>query len=77
VKEAAYSVTEETRMYLVRFADDLVDIAAKGQAPSGELIVAMIERVLADQFYAPEPRDPETGKMLNPEDDEYDPWAQA
>ncbi len=60
----SYIVTNETRGHLEAFAEDLIDIAAQGNAPPASWVAAEIERVLEDQFYTPAERDPATGEIV-------------
>jgi hypothetical protein len=69
---ATYRVTNETRGHLAVFADDLIDIAAQGNAPPAEWVASMIEGILADGYYEPAARDAD-GRVYDPDaDPEYE-----
>lgn len=54
---ATYRVTNETRAALAAFADDLIDVAAQGNAPMPEQVADQIEQVISDGYYKPAARD--------------------
>lgn len=53
---ATYRVTNETRDALEAFIDDLIDVAAQGNAPTPTWAVQLLENVLEDGHYEA-PRD--------------------
>lgn len=67
-----YRVTNETRAALAAYADDLIDVAAQGNAPDPETVAANIETILEDGHYTPAPRD-EDGRVVGEDYEEVNP----